>query len=279
MTHRLAAVVARYALTVLVVMAAIGPVLWIAISSFKPSDEIFAVDAGWWISNPTTEHYQWVLDPARLHLLTLITNTVIVCVATAVLTCVFAAICGYALSRYRSRITTVIVGLVLLAQLVQGPMIMLPWYRVASDLAMLDTKQILIAIYLTMTLPVAVLIMRGFFDAVPRELEESASVDGAGRWRAMVSIVIPLVRPGIVAIGTYSFILGWNDYQYALILTSSYDSKTVQVGIAELLGSLGATNWGGILAASVIAVLPVVIIFAFAQKALIEGLTAGGVKG
>tara|TARA_B100000378_G_scaffold278303_1_gene281031 strand:- start:1513 stop:1989 length:477 start_codon:yes stop_codon:yes gene_type:complete len=158
-------------------------------------------------------------------------------------------------------------------------MIMLPWYQVASGLDLLDTKQVLVAIYLTMTVPVGVLIMRGFFDVIPTELEEAASMDGAGRFRTLTRIILPLVTPGLVAIATYSFILAWNDYQYALILTSSYEAKTVQVGIAELLGSLGATNWGGILAASVIVVLPVVVVFAFAQRALIEGLTAGGVKG
>ncbi len=270
---------AKYLLVILVVLAAIMPMLWIFVSSIKPTDAIFAGTVSWWVPFPTAEHYRWVLDPERLHLLTLLTNTVVVCLATAALTAAMAAVCGYALSRYRGLVPTLVVALLLVAQLVQGPMIMLPWYRVAATLNLLDTKQVLVGIYLTMTLPVCVLIMRGFFDAIPRDLEEAASVDGASRWQSFVRIVLPLVAPGIVAIGTYSFILAWNDYQYALILTSSYRSKTVQVGIAELLGSLGATNWGGILAASVVAVLPVILLFAFAQRALIEGLTAGGVKG
>mgnify|MGYP001294003142 CR=1 FL=1 len=270
---------ARYALVLLIILACVGPLLWVFVSSIKPADEIFADDISWWVPNPTLEHYAWVLNPASFRLLDLLSNTLIVCATTALLTAVFAAACGYALSRYPGLVTTLVVGLLLLAQLVQGPMIMLPWYQVASGLDLLDTKQVLVAIYLTMTVPVGVLIMRGFFDVIPTELEEAASMDGAGRFRTLTRIILPLVTPGLVAIATYSFILAWNDYQYALILTSSYEAKTVQVGIAELLGSLGATNWGGILAASVIVVLPVVVVFAFAQRALIEGLTAGGVKG
>jgi ABC-type glycerol-3-phosphate transport system permease component len=110
-------------------------------------------------------------------------------------------------------------------------------------------------------------------------LEEAAYVDGATRWRALFSVVIPLALPGLVAISLYAFILGWNDYQYALILTNSLAAKTVQVGIAEVMESMGKTSWGGILASGVLTIMPVVVLFAVIHRLLIEGLTAGSVKG
>jgi multiple sugar transport system permease protein len=103
-------------------------------------------------------------------------------------------------------------------------------------------------------------------------------MDGASKWRTLFTVIIPLALPGLVAISLYAFILGWNDYQYSLILTSSLAAKTVQVGIAELMSSLGSTNWGGILASGVIVIVPIIVIFAVIQRFLIEGMTAGSVK-
>lgn len=111
------------------------------------------------------------------------------------------------------------------------------------------------------------------------ELEEAAAIDGCSRVRTFWNIILPLAKGGLVAITIYSFILAWNDYQYALILTSSDQAKTVQLIINELIGSIGAINWGGIMAMGVVVMIPVVILFALVQKWLIEGLTSGAVKG
>jgi multiple sugar transport system permease protein len=255
------------------------PVLWILLSSLRTNTEIFSGDPSLSLEGLTLENYAWALDPKGMDMVQLLINTITVCLASAVLTTIFAAFAGYGLVRYKGMAAKLIVGGLLVAQMVQGPMIMIPWYKAAIAMNLLDTREVLILIYQTLTIPAAVWVMASFFRAIPDELEEAASIDGAGRFRTMWQIIMPMALPGIAAVGLYAFILAWNDYQYALILTSSREVKTVQIGIGQVMESLGAQNWGGILASSILAIIPVVILFSLVQKALIQGLTAGAVKG
>ena len=118
-----------------------------------------------------------------------------------------------------------------------------------------------------------------FFKAVHKELEEAAYVDGSSKFNTFFCIILPMTLPGLVSIIIYSFIVSWNDYQYALILTNSVSAKTVQIGIAEMMDSMGKQNWGGIMASGVIITIPIIALFGFIQRYLIQGLTAGAVKG
>jgi multiple sugar transport system permease protein len=271
-------VIGRYGALAAVMGFILLPGLWLLVSSLKTNQTIFSSTPSWWIEDGTLDHYSWALGGRGLDMTRLMGNTLIVCVVTALITAFFACLAGYGLARYQGRgARLAIVGL-LIAQMVQGPMIMLPWYQIAMNLQLLDTRTILVLIYQTMTLPAAVWLMSGFFKNIPTELEDAAQVDGAGRLRTLVSVILPLTKPGLVAVGLYAFILAWNDYQYALIMTSSSSTRTVQIGIAQVMESMGAQNWGGILAAGVLAVVPVVVLFALAQRYLIQGLTAGAVK-
>ncbi|WP_166355956.1 carbohydrate ABC transporter permease [Phytoactinopolyspora limicola] len=268
----------RYGALAVVMGFILLPGLWLLVSSLKTNQTIFSSTPSWWIEEPTLDHYSWALGGRGLDMTKLMGNTLIVCGLTALLTAFFACLAGYGLARYQGRGARVAIVGLLIAQMVQGPMIMLPWYQIAMNLQLLDTRTILVLIYQTMTLPAAVWLMSGFFKNVPTELEDAAQVDGAGRFRTLVSVILPLTKPGLVAVGLYAFILAWNDYQYALIMTSSSNTRTVQIGIAQVMESMGAQNWGGILAAGVLAVIPVVVLFALAQRYLIQGLTAGAVK-
>lgn len=270
---------ARYASLVLLMAFILFPFLWMLVTTFKVDEEIFAPVPSWIVRDFTLEHYRWALSEHGIRLGPLLGNTFVVCLVTALLTGLVACVSGYGLSRYKVPGMGVVVLLLVLAQMIQGPLIMIPWYKMASAFSLLNTKTVLVMIYGTMTIPVGVWIMSGFFNTIPRDLEEAAYMDGASRWRALFSVVIPLALPGLVAISLYAFILGWNDYQYALILTNSLAAKTVQVGIAEVMDSLGKTSWGGILASGVMTIMPVVVLFAVIQRWLIEGLTAGSVKG
>lgn len=267
-----------YLCLAVVMIAMLFPVIWLILSTLKPNEEIFSSQLHFFPVNPTLDAYVYAFNDQN-KLLFYLSNSLIIAALTSVITMFFASTGGYAIGRKHFGGVNAIIVFLMIAQMFQGPVIMIPWYKMASNLHLLNTKIGLVCIYLTGTIPMGVWMMSGFYKGIAVELEEAASIDGCNRLRAFWSIILPLAKGGLVAITIYSFILAWNDYQYALILSSSDQSKTVQLIIGELIGSIGVINWGGIMAMGVIVTIPVVILFALVQKWLIEGLTSGAVKG
>ena len=267
-----------YLCLAVVMIIMLFPVLWLILSTQKPNEEIFSSQLHFFPVNPTLDAYVYAFNDQN-KLLFYLSNSLIIAALTSLITMFFAATGGYAIGRKHFWGVNAIIVFLMIAQMFQGPVIMIPWYKMASSLHLLNTKIGLVCIYLTGTIPMGVWMMSGFYKGIAVELEEAASIDGCNRLRAFWSIILPLAKGGLVAITIYSFILAWNDYQYALILSSSDQSKTVQLIIGELIGSIGVINWGGIMAMGVIVTIPVVILFALVQKWLIEGLTSGAVKG
>lgn len=256
------------------------PFLWMILSSLKTEQEIFASNLTFWPQSPSLAAYRYAFSPTPgPDLLPYLRNSLVVAGATAFFTMFFAATGGYAIGRRRFIGMQVVVTIIMLAQMFQGPVIMVPWYRMAAQMKILNTLHGLVMIYLTGTIPIAVWLMSGFFKGVPYELEEAAQIDGCGRLRTFWSVVLPLTKGGLVSIVIYAFIIAWNDYQYALLLVNSQRAMTVQLVIGQLMGSIGIINWGGIMASGVIVAVPVIILFGCIQRYLIEGLTAGAVKG
>lgn len=267
-----------YLCLAVVMIAMLFPVIWLILCTFKPNDEIFSSTIHLLPVSPTLSAYTYAFNEQN-KLLFYLSNSLIIAALTSVITMFFAATGGYAIGRKHFWGINAIIVFLMIAQMFQGPVIMIPWYKMASSMHILNTKIGLVCIYLTGTIPMGVWMMSGFYKGIAVELEEAASIDGCNRLRAFWSIILPLAKGGLVAITIYSFILAWNDYQYALILSSSDQAKTVQLIIGELIGSIGVINWGGIMAMGVIVTIPVVILFALVQKWLIEGLTSGAVKG
>lgn len=262
----------------LVMFFTLAPYAWLVVSSFKPSTEIFTRTPSWSLTGATWKNYLWALGPTGADLARYFANTVLAAGLTALLTAILGAMGGYAMARFAFPGREALGLALLLSPMFQGPPVMIPYYRILSALGLLNTIPGLVVVYLSLTLPIGIWLMSGFFRGLPRELEEAALVDGCGHMRAFARILLPLTLPGLAATGLYAFVIAWNDYQYALILTSSTRAKTIQMGLAELLTFLGQTNWGGIMASGVLTTLPVVLIFMLIQRALVQGLTAGAVK-
>jgi ABC-type glycerol-3-phosphate transport system permease component len=278
MKRRLVRRMGLYAALLLVMAFTLSPYAWLVVSSFKPSTEIFTRTPNWSLHEATLKNYVWALGPTGGNLGIFFWNTVLAAGATALLTAGLGAMGGYAMARYAFPGRRALALALLLSPMFQGPPVMIPFYRILSTLRLLNTIPGLVLVYMSLTLPICIWLMAGFFRSLPRELEEAALVDGCSPVQAFSRILLPLTLPGLAATSLYAFVVAWNDYQYALILTSSERAKTIQLSLSELLTFFGQTNWGGIMASGVLTTLPVVLIFMVIQRVLVQGITAGALK-
>jgi len=156
-------------------------------------------------------------------------------------------------------------------------MFLIPFYKIYMTLHLINTYPALIITYVAFTIPFCTWMMRGYFMNISKDLDEAASIDGAGRVRVFLSVILPLAWPGIAATTIYSFISGWNEYIFALVMTQSEEMKTVPVGIGQLIGEY-RIDWAQLMAASLYALVPLLIIFIFFNRYFVSGLSAGAVK-
>lgn len=251
------------------------PFFWMFSVSLKPGDEPFATPATLWPDRPTLENYALALRPEfqRYFL-----NSVIVSGLTVLITVPLALLAAYSLTRYQFRILTVFLGAVILAQFFPAGAMIIPIYKMVKAANLLDTYASLVIAYITVTLPVAIWMLRGFLLGVPRTLEESAAIDGAKPLRAFFDIVLPLCRPGIVATTVFVLIVTWQEFLFALSFTSTKEMRTLPVGMNDYIGQYGI-RYGELMASSVLVSLPVIVVFFFLQRQFVAGITAGAVKG
>ena len=251
------------------------PFFWMFSMSLKPATEPFAIPARMWPEAPTLENYVLAFRPEfRQYFL----NSLVVCGATLLITVPLALLAAYSLARYQFRILSVFLAAVVLAQFFPAGAIIIPIYKLVRAANLLDTYASLVIAYITVTLPVAIWMLRGFLLRVPRTLEEAAAIDGATPLRAFFDIVVPLARPGIVATAVFVLIVTWQEFLFALSFTSSKEMRTLPVGMNDYIGQYGI-RYGELMASSVMISLPVVAVFFFLQRQFVAGLTAGAVKG
>src|SRR5690606_5380169 len=205
-------------------------------------------------------------------------NSVIVSVATALLTVIVSAYTAYSFAKFRYRGRRSLMYLILASQMFPQALLLITLYAVFSAYGLLNTYGALVLSFTTFTLPLCVWMLKGFFDTIPDEIIEAARMDGASRWQALHRIVLPLAGPGLVAAGLFAFVRGWNDFIFALTLTGP-EKQTLPPGLVNTYIGEHTTAWAELMAASLVVSLPVVVAFIALQRFLVGGLVGGAVKG
>ncbi len=251
------------------------PIYWMVVSSLREPTELLT-NISLIPSALSLESYRNLLELTDYprHFL----NSVIVAVVAVLVTMVFSVMIAYAVTRQRIRGKKVIVGAMLYAYMFPPLLIAIPIFTIFARMGLSDTLTGLIVSHLTLTLPLGVWFLWGFFKSMPFELEEAAMVDGCTRLGAFLRVVLPLALPGLITVAIFSFLLSWTDYTFALVMIGSDANKTLPVGLASMVGSFDL-RWGEIMAGSTLIALPLFAAFALMTQYFIQGLGAGAVKG
>ncbi|GLY19484.1 sugar ABC transporter permease [Kineosporia sp. NBRC 101677] len=255
----------------------IFPVYWMVNSSFKPPRDLTTTTPQFLPAHPTLDNFVTALTQENF--LLNLRNSVIVVAATVVLSIAVGIFAAAALSRFRFAGRRAILVVILAIQMLPVTALLIPMFVLFNEAGLLGTYWGLILAYLATSLPFSIWVMRGFFVAIPVEIEEAARCDGAGTWRILFSVLFPLVAPGVIATSIFAFIAAWNDYLVAYTFMQDEAQYTLPVWLASFINPLIGTDYGGQMAASVLFSLPVVIFFLIIQRNLVAGMSAGAVKG
>ncbi len=251
------------------------PIFWMLSSSFKSNTEIFALPPTVLPKLFTVEAYIAIFTDGQK--LRYFFNSYLVAFAVTGLTVFIALLSAYAFSRFRfigkNSLNTIIIS----TQTIPPITLLIPFFGMVVSYGLFDTYWALILTYMVFTLPYAILLMTGYLNTLPRDLDEAVAVDGGSSWTALWRVIVPVSLPGIVATSVYTFLLCWNEFLFALTLTKSSDMRTVPIGIQMLMGQ-HAFEWNEMMAMSVLGSVPLMLVYLFAQKYFLAGMTAGAVK-
>lgn len=252
------------------------PVLWMVFSSLKSNTEIFSLPPQLFPKEFTLKAYYSIFgDSSKMRFFI---NSYLVAGVVTFLTLLIAILTSYAFSRYSFKFKNTMNVFIISTQTVPPITLLIPYFGMVVAFRIFDTYFALILTYMVFTLPYAILLMTGYFNTLPRELDEAVLVDGGSSWTALWRVIVPVSLPGIVATSVYTFLLAWNEFLFALTLTKSMDLRTVPIGIQMLMGQ-HAYEWNEMMAMSVLGSLPLLVFYLIAQRYFLAGMTAGSVKG
>jgi ABC-type glycerol-3-phosphate transport system permease component len=271
---RVAAMAGRIVALALIVLFAAGPVLWMVISSLRPADELFVQDPSLVPSAVTSAWYEEVFGSDALRWFG---NSLVVATCTTALSLVIGTAAGYAVTRFEFPGRRVLLACLGVAYLFPAILLLVPLYLVLASLGLVGQLGGIVIAHLTITLPLTAWLMKSFVETVPRELEEAARVDGLGYLGSFLRVTLPLLRTGLATTATFSFILSWDEFLLASVISQG-DTVTAPVGMAGLVTSFDI-RWGAIMALSTLVTIPVLVLYFVLQRYFEKGLTAGGVKG
>lgn len=261
-------------ITILAVLLLLFPILWIILASFKPDTEILSGNI--LPRTVTLEHYVSILR--KPNFLIAMRNSLIVGLASALLATALALPAAYSLARFRYRGREALGLIVLATQMVPGIAILVPLVVVMRNVGLTNNLVGLTITHLTLGLPIAVWMLRGYVEDIPAVLEEAALIDGCSRLGALRWVLLPIITPAVVAVATFAFVLSWGEYLLALSLMSSTSKKTLPLALQSLFDPY-SFSWGEVMAGGVLIAVPAILLFLFFRRYLVGGLVAGGVKG
>jgi ABC-type glycerol-3-phosphate transport system permease component len=265
-----------YAAMIVISVFALFPIYWVVITSLKPRSEIYTRTPDLWPSDPQWDQYPRVLGEG--HVGRALLNSLIVAGGTMVICVIVSALAAYVLARYRVRVMRILLIVVLMTQMFPLVVLVIPLFVTMRKAGLLGTYWSLIITYLAFSVPLAIWVMRGFILSIPDELEHAARIDGATRFGALVRVVLPLAAPGLAVTAVLAFLEGWKEFLLALTFINDEERKTAPLILQTFVGR-GDTDWGAVMATSVLYSLPIVIVFVLARKHLMTARTAGAVKG
>ena len=261
-------------LTILAVLC-VFPLLWLLVSAFKNSGEMLANPTTFWPREWTLENFKTVLFTLKFTVN--IKNSIIVSLSTTLVATFISCLAAYGIIRFFPKLGNIMTRILITTYMFPSIMLVIPYAVVMKTLGLTNSRVGLVLVYMSFSVPYAVWMLVGFFKTVPIGIEEAAYIDGANRFQVFTRIVLPLVRPGIVSTAIYTFINAWNEFLYALLLISSSEKQALSVAVKTLEGA-DILNWGSMMAAAAIVVLPSIFFFCFIQNKLAGGLSDGAVK-
>ena len=260
--------------TILAIFATF-PLLWLFICSVKESGDLLANPTSMIPQKFTLANYHNVM--VNLGLGTNIKNSLMVSLSTTLIATVISSLAAYGIVRFFPKLGNMMSKLLIMTYMFPAIVLVIPYAVVMGKLGLTNTRLGLVLVYLSFNVPYAVWLLVGFFKTVPIGIEEAARIDGAGRLQTFIRVVLPLVAPGLVSTAIYMFINAWNEFLYALILTSSSSITTLSIKLHTMQGA-DVLNWGDMMAACMVVVVPSVVFFSFIQKYIAGGMTEGAVK-
>ncbi|MCZ7467533.1 carbohydrate ABC transporter permease [Rhizobium rhizogenes] len=276
MTSRIFLTLAHRLAILVYIAFALFPLFWLLKVSVTPNDLLYSEGVRMWPSRATWDHYLFVIENSAFP--TFFKNSVIVAGSTAIAVTILSSLSGYALSRFRFKGKYWIVALMLITQMFPLVMLVAPIFKMLSPLGLTNSLTGLVIVYTAFNVPFATFLMQSFFDGIPKDLEEAAMIDGASRFTAFRQIILPLTLPGIAATLGFVFTAAWSELLFALMLISGNQSATFPVGLLTFVSKF-SVDFGQMMAAGVLALIPACLFFLLIQRYLVQGLTAGAVKG
>ena len=274
-TRNILTLIAVYLIMFAVALAVIFPIYWMFTISLKIPREIYRLPS-LFPENPTWENYQILIEEKGY--LTNIRNSIIVASSVTIVSLLVSSFAAYSIVRFKYRFRGLVGRIILLTYLTPGSLLFIPLSIIVARLHMGNSLWGLIVLYMTFSIPLSTWLLSGYFRSVPPDLEEQAMVDGTSQLGALFRILLPLSLPGIAAVGIFTFTAAWNELLFALIFITSEDLRTVPLGLNYLITG-DVLLWGPIMAGAVLAAVPVMVLYFLAQRFMVQGMTAGSVKG